>query len=94
LLDLAIIKIIVFINNLFTSNKNLSSQIKFVFIIINEDTNNNIYFIIYRNLIHWNSIKYKRIIRSVLASEIYDIASGFDIVFFISTILKIVVILI
>jgi hypothetical protein len=82
----------VFTNGLFINNKDLSSQIGFVLIIINKDTNNNICFIIYRNLIYWSSIRYKRVIQSVLALEIYNIISGFNIAFSISTILEIIII--
>ena len=82
----------VFTNNLFANNKDLSSQIGFVFIIANEDTNNSARFIIYRNLIYWSSTKYKRITRLVLALEIYRIASGFDTTLSISTTLEIIVI--
>jgi hypothetical protein len=31
------------------------------------------------NIIHWSSIKCKRVTRSVLASELYGMAHGFDI---------------
>jgi hypothetical protein len=31
------------------------------------------------NVIHWSSVKCKRVTRSVLASELYGIAHGFDI---------------
>ena len=31
------------------------------------------------NIVHWSSVKYKRVTRSVLASELYAIAYGFNI---------------
>jgi hypothetical protein len=31
------------------------------------------------NVIHWSLVKCKRVTRSVLASELYGIANGFDI---------------
>ena len=31
------------------------------------------------NIVHWSSVKCKRVTRSVLASELYTIAYGFDI---------------
>jgi len=30
-------------------------------------------------MIHWSSTKYKRVTRSILASELYSIAHGFNI---------------
>ena len=91
-LDLATAKIMVFTDGLFANNKNLNSQIGFVLMIINEEANDNIYFIIYGNLVYWSSTKYKRITRSVLASEIYGMANGFDTALSVSTILGIIVI--
>jgi hypothetical protein len=37
------------------------------------------------NIIHWSSVKCKRITRSVLASEIYAMAEGVDIAVAIGT---------
>ena len=31
------------------------------------------------NIIYWSLVKYKRVTRSILASELYSIAHGFDI---------------
>jgi hypothetical protein len=31
------------------------------------------------NIVHWSSVKCKRVTRSVLASELYAMAHGFDI---------------
>jgi hypothetical protein len=31
------------------------------------------------NIVYWSSVKYKRVTRSVLASELYGIAYSFDI---------------
>ena len=39
------------------------------------------------NIIHWSLIKYKRVTRSVLASELYNIAYGFNIGAIIKSIL-------
>jgi hypothetical protein len=40
------------------------------------------------NIVHWNSIKCKRVTRSVLASELYGMVSGFDNAIAISTTLN------
>src|SRR6266513_4407281 len=40
------------------------------------------------NVIHWSSIKYKRITRSVLAAELYAMAHSFDKGMVIKTIIK------
>jgi hypothetical protein len=49
----------------------LTSQIGYVIAI--GDKNGN------ANILHWSSIKCKRVTRSVLASELYGMAHGFDI---------------
>jgi hypothetical protein len=41
---------------------------------------------IYRNILYWSLIKYKQVIRSMLASKIYSMVRGFNlgiIIFFI-----------
>lgn len=49
----------------------MTSQIGYVIVLA--DSKNN------ANIIHWSSIKCKRVTRSVLASELYAMALGFDI---------------
>ena len=61
----------IFTDASFANNKDLSSQIGFVIVLT--DQNRTV------NIIYWSSIKYKRVIRSVLASELYALAYGFDI---------------
>ncbi|XP_044718783.1 uncharacterized protein HRG_07348 [Hirsutella rhossiliensis] len=61
-------KVFVFTDGSFANNKDLSSQIGFVIIIATET----------------NSTKCKRVTRSVLASEIYELASGFDLAYVIT----------
>ncbi|XP_044717348.1 uncharacterized protein HRG_08856 [Hirsutella rhossiliensis] len=61
-------KVFVFTDGSFANNKDLSSQIGFVIIIATET----------------NSTKCKRVTRSVLASEIYGLASGFDLAYVIT----------
>ena len=55
----------------FANNKDLSSQIGYV-IVLADDQNN-------ANIIHWQSIKCRRVTRSVLASELYTLSLGFDV---------------
>jgi hypothetical protein len=62
---------VVFTDASFANNTDLSSQIGFVIVLA--DCYNC------TNIIHWSSIKCKRVTRSVLASELYAIAHGFDI---------------
>ena len=69
-LDLSSIQLVVFTDASFAGNRDFSSQIGFVTILM--DNNNN------DNIIHWSSIKCKRVTRSVLASELYAMAYGFD----------------
>ncbi|TAQ83679.1 hypothetical protein B7494_g7997 [Chlorociboria aeruginascens] len=70
-LDRSILQLIAFIDAFFANNKDLSSQIGYIIVLANSKSKCNI--------IHWSSIKCKRITRSVLASELYGMAHGFDI---------------
>ena len=54
----------------FVNNENLFSQIEFVIVLV--DKFNKI------NLIHWSSIKCKRVTRSVLVFELYAMIHEFD----------------
>jgi hypothetical protein len=70
-LDINILCLLVFIDALFVNNKDLSLQIGYILVladIINK-----------ANIVHWSLIKCKRITRSVLVSELYVMAHGFDI---------------
>lgn len=70
-LDKSTLKLIVFTDSSFANNHDYSSQIGFVITLV-DDSNK-------ANIIHWSSIKCKRVTRSVLASELYGMAHGFDI---------------
>jgi hypothetical protein len=70
-LDVNTLQLLVFIDASFANNKDLSSQIGYVLVLA--DASNK------ANIIHWSSIKCKRVTRSVLASELYAMAHGFDI---------------
>ncbi len=71
---------IVFTDTSFTNNKDLSSQIGFIIMLA--DRNNQ------ANVIHWSSIKCKRITRSVLAAELYAMVHSFNKGIVIKTTIK------
>ena len=60
----------------FTNNKNLSSQIRYIIILINTTKK--------ANIVYQSSVKCKRVIQSVLAFKLYGIAHSFNI----STVIK------
>ena len=60
----------------FANNKDLSSQIGYIIVLADASGR--------ANILHWSSTKCKRVTRSVLASELYAMAHGFDV----STVLK------
>lgn len=78
-LDLMTAKLYIFVDGSFAGNKDLSSQIGFVTVLANEISNDGKSFVIKGNILHWTSIKCKRVTRSVLASELYGMVSGIDI---------------
>jgi hypothetical protein len=82
-------KLFIFTDGSFANNKDLSSQLGFIIVLANEHrTGEGHDFEIYGNIIHWNSIKCKRVTRSVLASELYGMVNGFDNTIAISTTLQ------
>ena len=70
-LDQKSLQLLVFTDSSFANNPDLSSQIGFVIVIADAAGN--------ANIIHWSSIKCKRVTRSVLASELYAMTHGFNI---------------
>ena len=70
-LDINTLQFLVFTDASFANNKDLSSQISYVLVLA--DASNK------ANIVHWSSIKCKRVTKSVLASELYGMAHGFDI---------------
>jgi hypothetical protein len=88
-LDLEHTKLFVFVDGLFANNKDLSSQIEYLIIIANENDGTN-EFTIKGNLIHYSSTKSKRVTRSVLASEIYGMVGGVDMVIAINTTIRMI----
>jgi len=69
-LDRNSLQLIVFTDASFANNKDLSSQIGYVIVLV--DAANS------ANVIHWSSTKCKRVTRSVLASKLYAMTAGFD----------------
>jgi hypothetical protein len=70
-LDINSLNLVIFTDASFANNKDLSSQIGYVIVLTDQNQT--------ANIIHWSSIKCKRVTRSVLASELYALAHGFDI---------------
>ena len=70
-LDQDTLQLIVFTDSSFVNNKDMLLSISYV--ICHADTTSK------ANIIHWSSIKYKRVTRSVLVAELYKMAHGFDI---------------
>jgi hypothetical protein len=62
--------LIIFTDILFANNRDLSSQIGYILVLVDGTG--------YTNIIHWFSTKYKRVTRSILASELYSMAYGFN----------------
>ncbi|KAF1359087.1 hypothetical protein EJ07DRAFT_122048 [Lizonia empirigonia] len=78
-LDVRNLKLFTLVDASFANNKDMSSQMGFVIVLGNEVTSSDTNFGIRGNIVHWSSVKCKRITRSVLASEIYAMAHGVDI---------------
>jgi len=79
-LDLATSKLFVFVDGSFAQNRDLSSQIGYIIVWANEvPTSNGDEVTIKGNILHWSSVKCKRVTRSVLASELYGMVHGIDI---------------
>ena len=88
-LDLTQTKLVIFTDGSFANNKDLSSQLGFLIVLGTERrTGISHDFEIYGNIVHWNSSKCKRVTRSVLASELYGMVSGFDCAIALSTTLQ------
>lgn len=77
-LDLERAKLYVFTDGSFANNMDLSSQLGFIIVLAMEAGRTREDFEICGNIIHWSSTKCKRVTRSVLASELYGMMTGFD----------------
>ena len=64
-------QLVVFTDASFANNKDLSSQIGYVIVLADATKK--------ANIIHWSSVKCKRVTWSVLASKLYSMAHGVDI---------------
>jgi hypothetical protein len=73
------LRLIIFIDAAFANTIDLHSQIDYV-ICLTDD--------VHTNLIHWSSIKCKRVIRSVLAAELYAMINDFDVEAIIKSIIE------
>jgi hypothetical protein len=63
--------LLIFTNSLFVNNKDFLLQIGYILVLA--DLLNK------ANIIYWSLVKCKRITKSILASELYTIAHGFNI---------------
>jgi hypothetical protein len=91
-LNLNTAKLMVFTDGSFANNQDLSSQLGYLLVLVNESSHReqDSKFDIRGNVIHWSSTKCKRVTQSVLASETYGMVSGVDIAIAILTTLKMV----
>ncbi len=69
-LDSTTLQLMIFTNSFFANNRDLSSQIDYIICLTNSK---------HINIVHWSSIKCKRVTRSVLAAELYALAHDFDL---------------
>src|ERR1043166_1332468 len=70
--DPDILRLAVFIDASFANNPDLSSQLGIIIMLMDGEG--------ITNIIHWTSVKCKRVVRSILAVELYAMAHGFDLV--------------
>jgi hypothetical protein len=63
-------RLMIFTNSFFANNRDLFSQIDYVICLTN---------LKHVNIVHWSSIKCKRVTRSVLAAELYALTHDFDL---------------
>ena len=71
-IHLSTLRLAVFTDSSFANNLDMSSQIGFVIVIFDQDNK--------ANIVHWASVKCKRVTRSVLAAKLYAMSLGFDYV--------------
>ncbi len=69
-LDIKTLYFAVFVDSSFANNPDFSSQLGYVLCLMDADNN--------ANIVHYSSLKSKRITRSVLAAELYAMVHGFD----------------
>src|SRR6266571_3190674 len=88
-LDLEHAKLFIFINSSFANNKDFSSQIGYLIILINKTKGIN-KFVIKGNLIYYSFTKSKKVTRNILVSKIYGMVRGINMVIIINIIIKII----
>jgi hypothetical protein len=69
-LDSTKLQLMIFTNSSFANNRDLFSQIDYVICLADSK---------HVNIVHWSSVKCKRVTRSVLAAELYALAHDFDL---------------
>ncbi len=69
-LDSTTLQLMIFTNSIFANNRDLFSQIDYVICLVDSK---------HVNIVHWSSIKCKRVTRSVFAAELYALAHDFDL---------------
>ncbi|KAK6206236.1 hypothetical protein QIS74_13655 [Colletotrichum tabaci] len=69
-------KLFVFVDGFFANNVDFTSQLRFVIVLANEKRVDDDTFTIAGNIVHFPSTKPKRVMRSVLASEVYGLLAG------------------
>jgi hypothetical protein len=84
-------KIFIFADGSFANNKDLSSQLEFLMVLVHENHLKSS-FALTGNIMHWSSTKCKRITRSTLASKVYGIMNGVDIGIIFAITLKMIII--
>ena len=89
-LNLEQVKLFIFINGSFVNNKDFSSQISYLIILINK-TKETDEFAIKGNLIYYSSTKSKRVTRSILAFKIYRMVKSVNMAIVINIIIKIII---
>jgi hypothetical protein len=73
------LKLMIFTDVTFANTIDLHSQIDYVICLIDD---------VHINLIHWSSIKCKRVIKSVLAAKLYAMINDFDVEAIIKSIIE------
>ncbi len=69
-LNQSTLRLVIFIDSSFVNNSDLFSQIDYVICLADAT---------HANILHWSSIKCKRVIRSVLAAELFAMIHDFDV---------------
>jgi hypothetical protein len=69
-LNQLILRLVIFIDSFFVNNSDLFSQIDYVICLADAT---------HANILHWSSIKCKKVIRSVLAAELFAMIHDFDV---------------